>query len=197
MSPDILAEVGGKVSLESTRRAARLGRSECPQGLAGQQLQRPLAAPTPAPGGPAAPSSPQKAPSLQMLPQKAAQRQWNRGPQGRAEGRGVLRGGQLRAGNPSTRPRPTACRQKQGQHEPSCSFLSPAQGHTDREEVPTVHGRGQPSRCPAGCLRRLPGTHSPSASRLSLPTRTDGARTVGLSLMVCSPHGAHPATPSV
>lgn len=82
MSPDVLAEVGGKVSLESTHWAARLGRSKCPQGLAEQRLQRPLAAPTPAPGGPAAPSSPQKAPSLQMLPQKAAQRQRNRGPQG-------------------------------------------------------------------------------------------------------------------
>lgn len=119
------------------------------------------------------------------------------GSTGRAEGRGVLRGGQLRAGNPSTRPRPTACGQKQGQHKPSCSLLSPAQGDTDREEVPTVHGRGQPSRCPAGCLWRLPGPQSLSVSQHSLPTRTDGARTVGLSLTVRSPHGAHPAAPSV
>lgn len=69
-------------------------------------------------------------------------------------------------GTPGTRPWPTACGQKQDRHEPSCSLLSPAQGDMDREEVPTVHGRGQP----LPLHRRLPAATSWPTEPLRQPT---------------------------
>ena len=108
---------------------------------------RPLAAPTPDPGGPAAPSSLRRRLSLQMLPWKAAQRQQNWGPQVGAGGVCVFRGGQLRARDPQHQASPVGRKKISTTPGPLSSPLLREAG-TGRRCLPSM-ARAGPSCRPA------------------------------------------------